>query len=274
MSKHQTRNLLIALLPCLGLTLAQPAFAAETAETAKPAAQATKKPQKTAQKKKVNKANSAAKAEGKTAEAVATPVASAAAAASAMAAIAAPAALAATAVTAPVASPVAAGTSSVPPFVFAPVTIAPSAPAFVANAPTPWSPRPTPSIVQPVTVTMTAPAPAPVAAPVTAASPLQAQPEPAQNASKVFESPMVSSSGKPKNLDAQEPKKSRSLLPTITKVYPTGDRPMIVITFSCPTEVIGIDTPSTKILHGVFDLGFGAINYTNLLPWSLQQVCI
>lgn len=66
---------------------------------------------------------------------------------------------------------------------------------------------------------------------------------------------------------------NRSFLPTFKKVYPTGEKPMVIITFHCPTELAGIATPSTKILHGVVDLGMGGINATNLLPFTLQQVC-
>lgn len=66
---------------------------------------------------------------------------------------------------------------------------------------------------------------------------------------------------------------TRSILPTIKKVYPTGEKPLIVVNFHCPTELLGVNTPSTKILHGALDLGFSGVNATNLLPFTLQQVC-
>lgn len=65
----------------------------------------------------------------------------------------------------------------------------------------------------------------------------------------------------------------RSFLPTIKKVYPTGEKPLVVITFHCPTEAAGINTPITKILHDVVDLLLSGVNATDLLSFNLQQVC-
>lgn len=267
MSKHPVRKLLIAIVPCLGWALVQPALAADTkpASTFNEAfAAARKAGNETFEwngKQYITAKKSASKASAK--DAVKATVAVT------------PAVVAVTPITAtPAAAPVAVApstpaaansVSSVPPFVFAPVSISPSAPAFVSNTPTPWSPRPNPYIVQPVTVTV---------APVSAALPRQDQsttPTPViSQVTATTNTPFASSQG---NLNAKDSGKSRSLLPTFTKVYPTGEKPMVVVTFSCPTELAGIDTPSTKILHGIFDLGFGAINATNLLPWTLQQVC-
>lgn len=65
----------------------------------------------------------------------------------------------------------------------------------------------------------------------------------------------------------------QSILPSIKKVYPTGEKPLVVLTFKCPTELIGITPIPTKLLHdgvnGVFDL----VNATNLLSFNMQQVC-
>ncbi len=63
------------------------------------------------------------------------------------------------------------------------------------------------------------------------------------------------------------------ILPSITKVYPTGERPMYVLTFKCPTELVGITPPPTKALRWLITSGMDAINSTNLLPFSMQQVC-
>jgi len=65
----------------------------------------------------------------------------------------------------------------------------------------------------------------------------------------------------------------RSILPSIKKVYPTGEKPLVVLTFNCPTELIGISSPPIKALHGLVNLGFDALNATNLLSFNLQQVC-
>ncbi len=63
------------------------------------------------------------------------------------------------------------------------------------------------------------------------------------------------------------------ILPSITKVYPTGERPMYVLTFKCPTELVGITPPPTKALRWLITGGMDAVNSTNLLPFSMQQVC-
>lgn len=65
----------------------------------------------------------------------------------------------------------------------------------------------------------------------------------------------------------------QSILPKIQTVYPTGEKPLVVMTFKCPTELVGIDTPSTLILHKVVNGGMDLINRTDLLSFNLQQVC-
>jgi hypothetical protein len=64
-----------------------------------------------------------------------------------------------------------------------------------------------------------------------------------------------------------------SILPTIKKVYPTGEKPLVVLTFHCPTELIGITPIPTKLLHKGVDGLFSLVNTTNLLSFNLQQVC-
>ncbi|MDO9225939.1 MAG: hypothetical protein Q8M09_03720 [Pseudomonadota bacterium] len=63
------------------------------------------------------------------------------------------------------------------------------------------------------------------------------------------------------------------ILPSVTKVYPTGERPMYVLTFKCPTELVGITPPPTKALRWLISSGMDAVNSTNLLSFSMQQVC-
>jgi|GEM_PF-2313278 len=295
MFKHQVRNLLIVITPCLGWALVQPALAADakTSSTFKEAFAAARKAgnetfewngkkyittKKATAKETAAKGKAAAKDDIK-ATGVATPAAAAAAPAAAK-----PAAAATTVTAMPVVAPVAAPVavipapqatpttatakntvSSVPPFVFAPVSISPSAPAFVASIPTPWSPRPNPYIVQPVTVTVATPP---------ATFPWQAQvATPAPSIAQAPATPAAPFAFGQDSYNAKDANKSRSILPTITKVYPTGEKPMVVVTFNCPTEMAGVATPTTKIIHSFFDLGFSAINATNALPWTLQQVC-
>lgn len=64
-----------------------------------------------------------------------------------------------------------------------------------------------------------------------------------------------------------------TLLPVIKKVYPTGEKPLVVLNFKCPTEMIGITPPPMKLLHEAVNLGFDGLNKTNLLSFNLQQVC-
>ncbi|HNQ05381.1 MAG TPA: hypothetical protein PKH69_12315 [Thiobacillaceae bacterium] len=65
----------------------------------------------------------------------------------------------------------------------------------------------------------------------------------------------------------------QTVLPKIQTVYPTGEKPLVVVNFKCPTELVGIDTPSTLILHNLVNGGMGLINRANLLSFNMQQVC-
>lgn len=69
------------------------------------------------------------------------------------------------------------------------------------------------------------------------------------------------------------PQGGQSILPVIKTVYPTGEKPLVVITFKCPTELIGITPLPTKALHDLVNLGLDGINNTNLLAFNMQQVC-
>ncbi len=65
----------------------------------------------------------------------------------------------------------------------------------------------------------------------------------------------------------------QAILPKITTVYPTGEKPLKVLTFKCPTELVGITPPTTALLHDAVTFAFDGVNKTNLLPFNLQQVC-
>lgn len=64
-----------------------------------------------------------------------------------------------------------------------------------------------------------------------------------------------------------------AILPTFRTVYPTGEKPLLVVSFKCPTELVGVAPPSTKLLHHAVDMGMAGINRTGLLSFNLQQVC-
>ena len=74
-------------------------------------------------------------------------------------------------------------------------------------------------------------------------------------------------------LPSMPPLADESILPTLKKVYPTGEKPLYVLTFKCPTELVGIIPPPTKALHWLVTTGMDAINSSNLLPFNMQQVC-
>ena len=69
------------------------------------------------------------------------------------------------------------------------------------------------------------------------------------------------------------PDSGRSILPTVKKVYPTGEKPLVVVSFKCPTELVGVTPPTISLLHSAVDLGLSGLNKTDLLPFNLQQVC-
>lgn len=108
------------------------------------------------------------------------------------------------------------------------------------------------------------PAPAVAPSPAKAASPgLLASLDPKQGLSDLFGSvrnsiPLLN---------------DQDLLPTIKKVYPTGEKPLVILSFKCPTEMIGVTPPPMKALHELINLGFDGLNKTNMLSFNLQQVC-
>lgn len=69
------------------------------------------------------------------------------------------------------------------------------------------------------------------------------------------------------------PLEGQSILPRITTVYPTGEKPLVVLTFKCPTELIGVTPLPTKALHDLVTLAMDGLNRSNLLAFNLQQVC-
>lgn len=127
---------------------------------------------------------------------------------------------------------------------------------------------------QSVAVEAAQPAPAQVQAPVNPymprANPYLVNSQPPLPASST-ESSQASSGFKFSK--PQIPLFEQSILPKIQTVYPTGEKPLVVVTFKCPTELVGIDTPSTLILHKVVNGGMDVINKTNLLSFNMQQVC-
>lgn len=69
------------------------------------------------------------------------------------------------------------------------------------------------------------------------------------------------------------PLEDLTILPVVKKVYPTGAKPLVIVSFKCPTELIGIAPPTVKLLHGLVDLGANGLNKSNLLSFDIQQVC-
>jgi hypothetical protein len=69
------------------------------------------------------------------------------------------------------------------------------------------------------------------------------------------------------------PPMDQAILPVVKTVYPTGEKPLKVLTFKCPTELVGITPLPTKALHELVNLAMDGINSTDLLPFNMQQVC-
>ena len=69
------------------------------------------------------------------------------------------------------------------------------------------------------------------------------------------------------------PPADQAILPTIKTVYPTGEKPLKVLTFKCPTELLGVTPLPTKALHGLVNMAMDGINSADLLPFNMQQVC-
>lgn len=113
--------------------------------------------------------------------------------------------------------------------------------------------------------------PQPVAPPQAMAAPAQARPDVGGPVS--FLPDAASLLGPFSSAIPILPGSGRSILPTIKKVYPTGEKPLVVISFKCPTELVGVTPPTIKILHDVVDLGMEGLNRSDLLSFNLQQVC-
>jgi hypothetical protein len=75
------------------------------------------------------------------------------------------------------------------------------------------------------------------------------------------------------NLFSGLPPMDQAILPVVKTVYPTGEKPLKVLTFKCPTELVGITPLPTKALHELVNLAMDGINGTDLLPFNMQQVC-
>lgn len=84
--------------------------------------------------------------------------------------------------------------------------------------------------------------------------------------------PVVSVVSVNKTVQAKE--STKSIIPKI-KTYKSvnGAKPITIVSLNCPTELVGISTPSSKIFHQLIDSGMSCINVTSLLPVELQQAC-
>jgi hypothetical protein len=125
-------------------------------------------------------------------------------------------------------------------------------PRFASGAENPYLPRPVPPVSSQVF------------------GPIQAAPDPGTVVPPVDLGRVFSGLGAGIPL---LPESGRSILPTVKKVYPTGEKPLVVVSFKCPTEVIGVTPPTIKLLHDMVDLGMEGLNRTDLLSFNLQQVC-
>ncbi len=49
--------------------------------------------------------------------------------------------------------------------------------------------------------------------------------------------------------------------------------PVYTVQVKCPSEYIGIETPTTYLVHKAVDTGISCINNTKLLPYEVKKVC-
>lgn len=146
-------------------------------------------------------------------------------------------------------------------------------------APVPAIASPAPSPAKPMAI---APAPAPQAAPATPSQSadqgvtpwtLPSPPLTRKPADNVASSLVPSLDGLKSSLLASIPPMDQAILPVVKTVYPTGEKPLKVLTFKCPTELVGVTPLPTKALHELVNLAMDGINSTDLLPFNMQQVC-
>ncbi|HNH88937.1 MAG TPA: hypothetical protein PLX46_05915 [Thiobacillaceae bacterium] len=157
----------------------------------------------------------------------------------------------------------------------------PAKPAAVVQAPVIQTPPVQVPAVQPVPAApQTVPAPALALPSLPSLPPLPwssaAKPEPKPETKAAADEPgtlgRAWESFKTSVLPSMPPS-DQAILPTIKTVYPTGEKPLKVLTFKCPTELVGISPPTTKLLHDAVNFAFDGINKTDLLPFNMQQVC-
>jgi len=65
----------------------------------------------------------------------------------------------------------------------------------------------------------------------------------------------------------------RGILPSATMVTATGDRPVLVVSFKCPTELVGIAPPMVQAVHSLVDVVMNTVNDKKVLTFDMQQVC-
>ena len=71
----------------------------------------------------------------------------------------------------------------------------------------------------------------------------------------------------------QNEKTDHSIIPKIKKYDFPGQRSLVTVSTKCPTELVGVSTPSSLVFHEMIDGGMQMINRTQVLPIELQQVC-
>jgi hypothetical protein len=154
--------------------------------------------------------------------------------------------------------------------------------ATAAAAPAATNPylaaRPEPAVATPAVATLAVAAPL-VSAPARpqTANPYlvyASAPQAAEVAAAYRPAPPFNALGNLRAMLPSLPDEGAAILPRIKKVYPTGEKPLVVLTFKCPTELVGVSTPPIKLLRSGIDLAMEGINRTDVLPFNLQQVCM
>lgn len=62
-------------------------------------------------------------------------------------------------------------------------------------------------------------------------------------------------------------------IPEINFYKKENTKDLVTVSFKCPTESVGISTPSTKCIHSAVDNILYVMNNSNVLPIDVVQVC-
>jgi hypothetical protein len=63
------------------------------------------------------------------------------------------------------------------------------------------------------------------------------------------------------------------LLQVVPNINYIPQQSIMTVSITCPSELVGVKTPATKVVHSSLDFVLDNINNTGILPVYLVQVC-